>query len=190
MPKEDILRLAYAFEWTETWVRAMRNRYSTDGLLDVWVVLRRFCTPCRWEDLQYSFCKHTYQLPEIFWASLELRCLCAENARHDDVLRDEDRACNLLGRHKGSRETEQWGASKIAHGLWLTAHFWAYLTERFWSCEECIVRLRSHLVKSLENKAHIRLHIHSNVIPYLSEKAWHYQIYDDIAMVLIIMREV
>lgn len=48
-----------------------RNNYSCTKLLRACVVLKRLSTPQRWTDLEVLFRKHSAQLSEIFWESLD-----------------------------------------------------------------------------------------------------------------------
>ena len=69
--KDDICNVAKALNWPSNVTRTSRNGYGTNPLLATCIVLRRFAGPCRWIDLEEQFGKHSSQLSEIFWESLE-----------------------------------------------------------------------------------------------------------------------
>lgn len=67
--KEILSHLVPFVGWQQN--HTTRNRYACTPLLATCVVLRRLATTNRWEDLTLEFGRHSSQLSEIFWESME-----------------------------------------------------------------------------------------------------------------------
>lgn len=48
-----------------------RSRYRTDGVLCPYIVPKRFRSNCVWKNLEFHFGKHTSQLSDIIWETVE-----------------------------------------------------------------------------------------------------------------------
>lgn len=69
--REYVEKMVSVVGWPAGMTHSSRNRYSCSPILCTCVLLRRLATPCRWTDLELLFGKHTPQLSEIFWETLE-----------------------------------------------------------------------------------------------------------------------
>jgi len=69
--KVDIMRIVPIIAWPEEKTHTSRSRYRTTPLLSTCILLRRMASPCRWKDVEVLFGKHSTQLCELFWETVE-----------------------------------------------------------------------------------------------------------------------